>query len=221
MTSHQFRTPLTTILGSMELLQCYSDRLSLEKKKSHFSRIRDKVGHMTQMLDDILLIGQDEAEGLNFNPTPTNTLEFCQNLVANFQSNNDSQPTIAFTHQGICTEDNSKWPLLDKKILNHILDNLLSNALKYSPPDSQVDFILECQEEQIVFQIKDRGRGIPLTDQKHLFEPFYRASNTDTVQGTGLGLTIVKKAVALHKGEITFNSDPDIGTTFTVVISNR
>ncbi|MGB3692096.1 MAG: hybrid sensor histidine kinase/response regulator [Spirulinaceae cyanobacterium] len=220
MTSHQFRTPLTTILGSMELLQCYSDRLSLEKRKNHFSRIRNNVKHMTQMLDDILLIGQDEAEGLKFNPTPTNVVDFCQDVVANFQDDSDDQSSIIFTHQGIYTENDSNWPLLDQKILHHVLDNLLSNALKYSPPTSQVDLVLECQEKQLVFRVKDRGMGIPFSDQKHLFEPFYRASNTDTVHGTGLGLTIVKKAVDLHGGTITFESDPNLGTTFTVMIAS-
>ncbi|MGB5968065.1 MAG: HAMP domain-containing sensor histidine kinase, partial [Spirulinaceae cyanobacterium] len=201
-------------------LQCYSDRLSLEKRKNHFSRIRNNVKHMTQMLDDILLIGQDEAEGLKFNPTPTNVVDFCQDVVANFQDDSDDQSSIIFTHQGIYTENDSNWPLLDQKILHHVLDNLLSNALKYSPPTSQVNLVLECQEKQLVFRVKDRGMGIPFSDQKHLFEPFYRASNTDTVHGTGLGLTIVKKAVDLHGGTITFESDPNLGTTFTVMIAS-
>lgn len=221
MTSHQFRTPLTTIFGSTELLQFYGERLSLEKKQNHFNRIRDNVKHLTQMLDDILLIGQDEAEELKFNPTPINVIEFCRDLVANFQNNSHNQPTLVFSCQGCDSEDESKWPLLDKKIIHQILDNLISNALKYSPSDSQVDFELECQEKQLIFRIKDQGRGIPLEEQKHLFEPFYRASNTDAVSGTGLGLTIVTKAVELHGGEITFQSIPGTGTTFDVVIYNN
>ena len=219
MTSHQFRTPLTTILGSMELLQSYGERLTLEKKQNHFSRIRNNVEHMTQMLDDILLVGQDEVEELKFNPIPINPIEFCQSFIINLQNNNN-KPTIIFQHQGITFNDKSDWPLLDKKILHRILDNLLSNALKYSPSDSKVHFTLECQKEQLIFKIKDRGMGIPLSEQKHLFEPFYRASNTDAISGTGLGLTIVKKAVDLHGGEITFESNPGTGTTFDVVIYN-
>jgi len=105
---------------------------------------------------------------------------------------------------------------MDEKLLRHIFSNLLSNAIKYSPQGSTVDFSFVCQQGCAVFQIKDRGIGIPLADQDKLFDSFHRASNVGTISGTGLGLAIVKKSVDLHGGKIKVSSEVGIGTTFTV-----
>ncbi|MEQ9237680.1 PAS domain-containing sensor histidine kinase [Coleofasciculus sp. E2-BRE-01] len=209
--SHEFRTPLTTILSSSEMLERYSDRLSPERKTVHFHKISQCVGYMTQLLEDILIYSKADAEKLEFNPTVVNLSEFCQNLVEDLHLEAANQQRIQFK----CNDDDICGNF-DPKLLRQILSNLLTNALKYSPNGDPVDFELNLEENQAIIIIRDRGIGIPANDQVHLFEPFHRAQNTGTINGTGLGLAIVKKAVDLHQGKISVQSKIDIGTTFTV-----
>jgi signal transduction histidine kinase len=107
---------------------------------------------------------------------------------------------------------------MDEKLLRQILENLLSNAMKYSSSGSRVEFTLSYLETQVVFQIRDRGIGIPNEDQQRLFETFHRATNVGTIAGTGLGLAIVKKCVDIHQGQIAVESEIGVGTTFTVTL---
>jgi PAS domain S-box-containing protein len=223
--SHEFRTPLTTILGSAELLEYYSQKWSEEKKLVHFERIYAHVKHMTQMLDDVLLVGKAEAGKLEFQPSPMNAIQFCRCLVEELQLSAGRQHTLVFTAQspgGDCQSEADCSPctsaLLDEKLLQHILSNLLSNAIKYSPIGSTIQFVLTCLDSHVIFQIQDRGMGIPEEDQPRLFEAFHRAKNATKLPGTGLGLAIVKNAVDLHGGEITVNSQVGVGTTFTVTL---
>ena len=109
-------------------------------------------------------------------------------------------------------------PCLDEKLLRQILENLLSNALKYSPSNTSVEFTLNYHQNQAIFQIRDQGIGIPNQDKGLLFETFHRATNVGTIAGTGLGLAIVKKCVELHKGQIAVESEVGVGTTFTVTL---
>jgi signal transduction histidine kinase len=140
-------------------------------------------------------------------------------LVEELQLSADGQHTIIFTPQGLGSDsESSTSAFLDEKLLQHILSNLLSNAIKYSPSGSTIQFVLTCFDSHVVFQIQDRGMGIPDEDQPRLFEAFHRASNVTKLPGTGLGLAIVKNAVDLHGGTITVNSKEGIGTTFTVTL---
>ncbi|MBE9129459.1 ATP-binding protein [Coleofasciculus sp. LEGE 07092] len=221
--SHEFRTPLTTILGSTELLRYYSHSWSEDKKNVHFDRIYSHVKHMTQMLDDVLLVGKSEAGKLEFKPSPLNAIEFCCTLVEELQLGAGHQHTLIFTPMGLEPEGQNFTGVsqvtdsyLDEKLLQHIFSNLLSNAIKYSPVGSTIEFVLTYFDSHIVFQIQDSGIGIPVEDQLHLFEAFHRATNVGKLPGTGLGLAIVKNAVDLHGGEITVNSQVGVGTTFTV-----
>ncbi len=232
MTSHEFRTPLTTIGSSTDMLERYRSRLSDEKQQIHLHRIKSAVERMTQMLNDILLMSEAEAGKLEFNPAPLNLLEFCRHVVDDVQLGAQKQQWIDFTCQcdRILDAQNTAnqetipcdSPLysasLDEKLLRQILNNLLSNALKYSPEGSTVQFDLTIQGNQIIFQIQDQGIGIPPADQSRLFEAFHRASNVGTIQGTGLGLAIVKQCVDLHRGKITFTSEVGKGTTFIVTL---
>jgi PAS domain S-box-containing protein len=213
MTSHEFRTPLTTILGSAELLKYYSHKWSEEKKLLHFERIHSNVQYLKQMLDDLLLIGKAESGRLEFNPALLDVVQFCRNLVEELQVSERNQHAIIFTKQGQCTD-----AYMDEKLLRHVLSNLLSNAIKYSPPGSTVRFKLTIRDGEAMFQIQDQGIGIPKEDQERLFEPFHRAQNVGQISGTGLGLAIVKKTVDLQGGKITVNSEVGIGTIFTVTI---
>lgn len=220
MASHEFRTPLASILSSSELLEHYSHKWSEDKKLRHLYRIQSSVKHMTELLNDVLLLGKADAGKLKLNPTKINLLQFCQDIVEEIQSNSLA-PKIVFqtknksTINQNCGQDSLG---MDEKILRHILYNLLSNAIKYSPGADKVIFQLDCQSHQAIFRVQDFGIGIPVEDQQNLFESFHRADNVGSIPGTGLGLPIVKRSVDLHRGTITVESLIDRGSTFTVTL---
>lgn len=210
-TSHEFRTPLTTILSSSELLEHYRHQWPEEKQLTHIHRIQKSVKHMTQLLNDILIIGKAEAGRLEFKPALINLELFCHELAEELQLNGKNQHEISLNYQG-----NLSQVLLDAKLLRHILTNLLSNAMKYSPHGSTIELFYACQDCQAIFRVQDQGIGIPAEDQTRLFESFHRATNVGNIQGTGLGLSIVNKCVQVHGGEIAVHSQVGNGTTFTV-----
>ncbi|WP_017315856.1 PAS domain S-box protein [Mastigocladopsis repens] len=213
MTSHEFRTPLSTILSSSELLEHYRHKWTEEKQLSHLHRIQTAVQHMTEMLNNVLVIGKAEAGKLSFIPKPFDLVEYCHYLVEELQLNVNNQHAINFNSQY-----KSMPCCMDEKLLGHILSNLLSNAIKYSSSGSTVRFTLTFKDGLAVFTIQDHGIGIPSEDLPHLFESFHRATNVGNIQGTGLGLAIVKKCVDVHDGEITVKSEVGVGTIFTVTL---
>jgi signal transduction histidine kinase len=213
MTSHEFRTPLTTILSSAELLEHYGHKWTPDKKLTHIHRIQGTVKHLVQVLEDVTLIGKAEAGKLQLQPVPLDLVEFCHGLIEELQLSLGQHHSLVFTHQ--CHNLNV---CMDEKLLRHILTNLISNAIKYSPNCGIVTVNLVCQDSSAIFQIKDQGIGIPLADQEKLFEAFHRAQNVGNISGTGLGLAIVKRAVDLQGGEITVNSQVGEGTMFTVAL---
>lgn len=198
------------------LNHCRVNKLSEEKKLSHLKRIQVAVKQMTDLLNDVLLVGKADAGKLEFKPMPLNLVKFCGDLVEEMELASINHKII-FCTQAFCISSECLTACMDEKLLRHIFSNLLSNAIKYSPQGSTVDFSFGCQQEYAVFQIKDRGIGIPLADQDKLFDSFYRASNVGTISSTGLGLAIVKNSVDLHGGKIEVNSEVDIGTTITVI----
>ena len=212
MTSHEFRTPLATILSSGELLEHYSHKWSEEKKLSHLQRIQSAVKRMTELLNDVLLLGKAEAGKLEFNPTQVNLTEICRELVEEVQLTTTSH-TIIFHPKNSCATAS-----IDLKLLRHILINLLSNAVKYSPNSDRVEFEATCDCSAAIFRIRDHGIGIPASEIKRLYESFYRGGNVASIPGTGLGMTIVKKAVERHGGTIDVDSQVNVGTTFTVTL---
>jgi PAS domain S-box-containing protein len=212
MTSHEFRTPLSTILSSADILQRYHHKLTEEKKLHHLGCIQATFKSMTQLLNDVLLIGKAEAGKLECNPAPLELVQFCHNLVEEMQITTNTH-TISFHQQRECPTVG-----IDEKLLRHILSNLLSNAIKYSPSGGIINFDLVCEQEKVIFLVQDRGIGIPTTDRANLFDSFHRATNVGTISGTGLGLAIVKKSVGLHGGNISVESEVAVGTTFIVTI---
>ncbi len=216
LVSHEFRTPLTTIQSSAELLERYNKKLSDEKKQNHHRRIQTAVKRMTQLLEDILTIGKAEAGKLNFEPYPIDLVAFCRDLVESLQMSVQQSHNLKFEVVGDCTDAQ-----MDEKLLGHILTNLLSNAMKYSPEGGTVQFDLICNQESAVFRIQDSGIGIPPEDIERLFESFGRASNVGNIPGTGLGLAIVQRCVDLHGGQIVVESEVGAGTTFTVTLPLR
>lgn len=212
MTSHEFRTPLTTILSSTELLQKYSFKWSDEKKLQHFWRIQTAVKHMTELLEDVLLIGKAEAQKLECQTNSLDLRDFCLDLVDEVQITTDKHK-ITFV-----SSSDRALAQMDEKLLRHIFSNLLINAVKYSPQGGEISFELECNLETAIFHVRDGGIGIPENEQNKLFDSFHRASNVGTISGTGLGLAIVKKSVDLHGGTIGLESEVGVGTTFVVTL---
>jgi signal transduction histidine kinase len=214
MLSHDIRSPLNTILLAAGLLQNSGDKLSTEKKLTHYQLIRSAIKNMSQLLDEASLLGKADSGRLDREFTLLNLQDFCRQLAEEAQLISvDRHITVVFTTTGQPTEI-----LSDENLLRHILGNLLSNAIKYSHPDSIVYFELRFQHQTVIFKVKDEGIGIPLEDQKQLFQPFRRANNVGSIPGTGLGLAIVKKCLEAHGGEITVNSEVGVGTTFTVTL---
>lgn len=219
MASHEFRTPLATILSSCELLEHYGFKWTEAKKLTHFYRIQASVKHMTTLLNDVLLLGKADADKLEFNPIEINLPEFCQNLIEEIQSSSHTHQIVFLIEN--CLEDDSDRDFvvgMDEKLLRLMLNNLLSNAIKYSPDRDRVIFTLICQAKQAIFQVQDFGIGIPVEEQDRLFDSFHRAGNVGSIPGTGLGMAITKRAIELHQGTITIESQIEIGTTFTVTL---
>src|SRR4028118_718370 len=212
MVSHEIRTPLNVILASSQILERYGEKWSNEKKNEFFSRIKESVNKMTELLNDVLLIGKVEFGKKDLNLAPVDLIKFCRELVSEMQLG-DGKPTIKF----VSNSQDAKAQI-DKKLLRQILSNLLSNAIKYSPQGCTVHFELSCQDAEAIFEIRDEGIGIPLADQHKIFESFHRASNAKNITGTGLGLAVVKQSVDIHGGKIAASSEVGVGTTFTVTL---
>lgn len=213
LTSHEFRTPLTTILGSAELLKHYGQTWTEDKRQRYLDRIHDTVDHMTRLLDDVLTVGNAEAGRLTVSPSLINILELFESAIDSLLIKSHRDRTIELTH-----DLHSSYVYLDQTLVLQIISNLLSNALKYSPADSAIEVYLKSEETQLLVQIRDSGIGIPEADQADLFTSFHRAKNAANIQGTGLGLSIVKNAVHLQGGQVTVESQEGSGSTFTVLL---
>ncbi|NEO33088.1 MAG: PAS domain S-box protein [Symploca sp. SIO3C6] len=211
--SQELRTNLSTILSSQQILERRRSSLSQQKKQEQHQRIQDSVARMTQLLENMLLIGEAEAGQIQLEATPIDLVPFCRNLVDNIENSLSSQHTITFISQ-----DDYSNVQMDERLLEQMLKNLLSNSIKYSPEGGTVILELVCAESEATFRIQDQGLGIPLQDLPKLFEPFSRASNVGNIKGSGLGLTVVKIIVDLHDGQINIESEIGAGTTVIVCL---
>jgi signal transduction histidine kinase len=212
MISHEFRTPLSVILASSQLLTQGSQLWSEERKKKTFDRIQSSAKLMTRLLTDILTLSRADAGKLDYYPEVLDLEAFCLNLVEEKQI---STPThgIKFMRSG------ATHPVrLDANLLYSILNNLLENAIKYSAPEQPVILRTQIKTETVIFQVQDQGIGVLAEEQQQIFELFYRGQNAGAIAGTGLGLAVVKKCVELHQGTISIRSEVEKGTTFTVEI---
>ena len=214
MTSHEFRTPLASILSSAELLKDYGDRLPADEKLQIVQTIENSVHRMTGMLERVLHMGRAEARMLDFKPQHLDLLALCTRLVEEARTQHPATMCVLVTDFSPDVPAGS----YDEKLLRHIFGNLLSNAIKYSPQGGEIRFRVAREGTRVVFEISDHGIGIPAAEIGHLFESFHRASNVGNIQGTGLGLAIVKSSLDLHSGQIHVYSEPGCGTSFTVKI---
>lgn len=209
--SHEFRTPLGVIMASAENLRDYHERFTAEKRAEHLNDIFEASRTMSGLMEEVLLLGRVDAGKVTFRPAPIDLRALCERLVDEVRSaTGDRCPIqLRFTAdaQSACG---------DESLIRHIVVNLLTNAVKYSPADSAVEFSVAAQDASAVLIIRDRGIGIPAEDLPHLFDAFHRGRNVDNVPGTGLGMVIVKRCVDLHEGSIECDSREGHGTTITV-----
>lgn len=212
MVSHEFRTPLTTILTSTQLIQQYYEDLKKEEKDEIFGHVYTGVQKMIMLLDDILLLGGTESGKRSFSPAMMDIETFSRNIEKELRLNNGSHKI------NIKIESKTGRMYGDEKLLNQILMNLLTNAIKYSPEGKDIFFRIYEQEKSVCFEVEDSGIGIAPGDKEKLFEPFFRGSNTEGISGTGLGLAIVKKSVEMHQGSIECMNGEREGTIFKVKI---
>jgi signal transduction histidine kinase len=209
--SHEFRTPMASIQAVSELLRNYGERFSPEERQERLCQISADVFRMAQMMDDVLLLGKIQNQQLSFRATLIDPLMLCQEAIQ-FVQPYGGQSRVVITVSGkfppICT--------LDPSLFRHILINLLSNALKYSLPDSKVTLSLRREGPDLILEVADKGIGIPPEDQGKIFHLFHRGRNVGVIKGIGVGMFMLKHCVELHHGKITFRSTLGVGTTFRV-----
>ena len=211
MVSHEFRTPLGVTMSAVELLQHYDHQLPADQKAELLSDIRGATTSMAGLMEQVLLLGRVEAGKLGFRAQPVDLLTLAEKWIEEVTAVTQAKCPVH-----VQMGQDLQGAQADEALLRHIFSNLLSNAVKYSPAGSEVVFSVQRQGSDAVFSVRDSGIGIPEKDRPHLYEAFHRCENVGQVQGTGLGLVIVKRCVEQHSGSIDFESETGRGTTFTV-----
>jgi PAS domain S-box-containing protein len=210
MASHEFRTPLSTIMSSVDLIGRYTG--GEEKVEKHVARIRTKVRELTAMLNEFLSLERIEQGQVTVNIAEFDIIHHCIEQIEELRGLAKPGQSIDYDHTGeernVCT---------DRQMLGHVITNLVTNAVKYSPENAPIHLRTRVANGHLTMEVSDRGMGIPAEDQQHLFDRFFRGSNVMTIQGTGLGLNIVKRYLDLIGGTITFRSAPG-DTVFTVEV---
>ena len=210
MASHEFRTPLSTVLSSAYLIEKYATAEDQPKRITHLQRIVSSVTMLTDILNDFLSVGRIEEGKIQVRPTLFNIREFILTLIKETKNNLKKKQRIRYHHEGIPDI------LLDASLLKHIIMNLVSNASKFSAEASLIEIKTICHNDHIILSIIDQGIGISKEDQKHLMERFFRGANAGNIQGTGLGLHIVSKYAELLNGTVECKSELEKGTEFVI-----
>lgn len=213
MASHEFRTPLGGILTSISLIAKYPRTEDEPKREKHIQNIKKSVRNLTNILNDFLSLDKLEQGKMASTPIQFNITKFIDESLEELKETSDKGHRFDVSH-----EEQDVSAFQDKDMIRNVLTNLISNAIKYSPEQSTVSIRSKVVDRSIVIEIQDQGMGIPSADQKHLFERFFRAKNVINLQGTGLGLNIVKRYLDLMGGSIRFTSQENVGTTFFVTL---
>lgn len=213
MASHEFRTPLSSILLAAETLQSYNGRMSQDSVDQKIKRIQNNVIFLSSIIEKVLNLTHIESGNLKLVPTVFHLPNLIISIIDDFRASTDEHNLIDFNF-----EDNECVIYADKQLLNQSISNLISNSIKYSPRGSTINIELFKEQDNIVICISDRGIGISSEDAVRIFEPFFRGSNTGNIRGTGLGLSLTHQFIQLHKGELTFYSNQYGGTTFCIKI---
>lgn len=211
--SHEFRTPLTSILLSVGILKDFIHLLSDEEKQENFTRISTSVRHMTRLLEDLLIFGRADTGATKPKRATMKLRSWCADFAAQMQER------YGKSHHLDCALPESEYDYaVDENMMRQILEHLLSNAAKYSSEGSTVNFTVAIEYGNIIINVQDAGIGIPNEDLSRIFEPFHRGSNIGNIGGTGMGLAVVQKLVGLLGGTISVNSDIGKGTTVTLML---
>ncbi|HVW95916.1 MAG TPA: HAMP domain-containing sensor histidine kinase [Mucilaginibacter sp.] len=211
MASHEFRTPLSAIQLSVSLIDKYALVPDTGRIRKHVGKIKNAVGNLTSVLNEFLSLEKLEIGKVEPNFNRFDLVEFGEEITEQMQMIAKQNQNIIYQHTGT---DN--MVRLDRNLLKNCIFNLISNAIKYSGENTFIEFNTEIEAQICRITIKDNGIGIPEADQKHLFEAFFRAHNTGTIPGTGLGLNIVARYTCLMNGEVDFKSQVNQGTLFTL-----
>ncbi len=211
MASHEFRTPLSAIMSSISLISRYQKTEEQEKRDKHINRIKSNVANLTGILDDFLSLSKLEEGKVDSSPVQFDLFRFLMEATEEMQAVAKAGQDMEVDFTG------EREVLMDKRLLKNIMINLLSNATKYSHPNTKIHVKAEVSHDYIRIKVQDHGIGIPDEEQVHLFERFYRACNATNIQGTGLGLNIVQKYVSLMGGNVEFESILGEGTTFQLI----
>ncbi|GGG12697.1 hybrid sensor histidine kinase/response regulator [Pontibacter amylolyticus] len=211
--SHEFRTPLSTVLSSASLITKYKTAEDDEKRLKHVGRIKSAVHNLTNILNDFLSISRMEEGKIHNVPSTFDLQSFAAEVVDEMQGFLKEGQRIDYRHEGA-----QLTVYLDKQLMRNVMINLLSNGSKYSGENRTIWFMTSIQGDVVTLEVRDEGIGIPDDDKTHLFTPFFRAQNVTNIQGTGLGLNIVKKYVEIMGGELRYESQLGHGTTFTITL---
>lgn len=215
MASHEFRTPLTTMMSSLSLVTTYQERNDQANHAKHVDKIKKSIVNLTDILNDFLSVSKLEEGKVENIPGELDLKQFLLDIVSEMNGMLRSKQSIVQNFSGAETV----W--VDEKLLRNILFNLISNAIKFSPEEAEIELEALVDKEFITISVKDRGIGISEEDQRHLFERFFRGGNATHIQGTGLGLNIVAKYLELMDGEITIESTQNKGTKVILRIPNQ
>jgi len=213
MASHEFRTPLTMILSSTFLIEKTSSENFEAERTVHTNRIKRAVNNLTLILNEFLSLEKLEQNKVEVVNSDVNIPEFIQDTLTEMDILKREKQVINYHHHG-----DMNMTRIDHQILWSIVTNLVSNSLKYSKAGDIIDIVSEIRQDAIVFTVKDQGIGIPDDEQQFIFSRFFRARNAINIEGTGLGLHIIQKYIHLLQGTIAFESQLDVGTTFTVTL---
>ena len=214
MASHEFRTPLSTILSSISLLAKYNTSEDQPKRDKHIDRIKSSVKTLTDILNEFLSLGKIEEGKVEVKSELFDISEFINSITYEMTVLLKPGQVIIYQHSG------STQAFTDSNLLKHVVVNLISNAVKFSPEHTEIIITCKVDIEKTTITITDQGIGIPEADQIHLFERFFRATNATNIQGTGLGLHIVGRYVEILSGSISYHSELEKGSTFTIVLPN-
>jgi len=213
--SHEFRTPLSSILSSVYLLSKYTSAEDQFKRDKHIERITSSVSFLTDILNDFLSVEKIEEGKVEVTSKEFDFNEHIVNLTQDMQGILKKGQSFSFQHNG------SNIVTLDTTLLKHIIMNLISNAIKFSPENAIIEINSQVENDFIKLSVRDKGIGISKEDQTHLFERFYRAGNAAHIKGTGLGLYIVSKYVEIMNGRIICNSELEKGTEFIIIFERK
>ncbi|MCE1198968.1 MAG: PAS domain S-box protein, partial [Marinilabiliales bacterium] len=211
MASHEFRTPLASIMVLSDSLRSYWKKMNQEQIYLKLNTVIEQVQHLSQVVGDVMQVSKIQEGRISFSPQQVDMLALTQKVVRDFNSDRSLKHKILFEHNLP-----ELTMFLDMRLMNQVFNNLISNALKYSPPDPRICIKLYEKENEVVWEIQDNGMGIPEHEKDKLFSPFFRAENVRQIQGNGLGLNIVRESIRLHGGEVTFESTEHEGSTFFV-----